>query len=85
MRYTMKLTRHKITAAGQVSVPAAIRRRWGTRVVAVEDHGDRLVIRPLPEDPIAAARGALAGRLPPSEELRARARRDEETAERRRR
>jgi bifunctional DNA-binding transcriptional regulator/antitoxin component of YhaV-PrlF toxin-antitoxin module len=79
----MRSIRHKITKGGQVSVPAEVRRRWGTSLVAVEDHGDRLVVRPLPEDPIAAARGALKGRLPPTEKLRAAARRDEERAERR--
>lgn len=80
----MQTVRHKITRGGQVSVPAEVRRRWGTDVVAVEDHGDRLVVRPLPKDPISAARGALRKRLPPTEELRAAARRDEEIAERRR-
>jgi bifunctional DNA-binding transcriptional regulator/antitoxin component of YhaV-PrlF toxin-antitoxin module len=73
----------KITVGGQISVPASVRRRWGTSVVAVEDLGDRLVLRPLPEDPIAAARGALKGRAS-SSGLREIARRDEEAAERRR-
>jgi hypothetical protein len=53
-------------------------------VVALEDLGDRLVVRPLPEDPITAARGALKGRLS-SEGLRETARRDEAAAERPRR
>jgi bifunctional DNA-binding transcriptional regulator/antitoxin component of YhaV-PrlF toxin-antitoxin module len=74
----------RITAGGQVSIPAPIRRRWGTSVVAVEDLGDRVVLRPLPDDPIAAARGALKGKLPPTEKLRAMARSDEAAAERRR-
>lgn len=69
---------------GQISLPAAVRRRWGTSVVSIEDHGDRVVVRPLPEDPIAAARGALKGRLPSTTVLRAEARRDEQLAERRR-
>jgi hypothetical protein len=47
--------------------------------------GDRLVVRPVPEDPIAAARGALKGLLPPTEELRAAARRDEAHVEERNR
>jgi bifunctional DNA-binding transcriptional regulator/antitoxin component of YhaV-PrlF toxin-antitoxin module len=81
----MQSVKHKITRAGQVSVPADVRRRWGTTVVAVEDHGDSLVIRPLPDDPIAAARGALKGRGASTTELRAAARRDEAAAERRRR
>ncbi len=50
----------------------------------VEDLGDRVVLRPLPDDPIAAARGALAGKIKSSEELRVIARRDERHAEERR-
>jgi bifunctional DNA-binding transcriptional regulator/antitoxin component of YhaV-PrlF toxin-antitoxin module len=74
----------KVTSAGQLSLPARIRRRWGTRRVAIEDHGDSVVIRPFPDDPIAAAAGALRGQIAPSEELRARARDDERHAEERR-
>jgi len=58
--------RTKISKGGQISIPVAIRRRWGTSTVAVDDQGDRLVIEPAPDDPIAAAEGALAaefGRL----------------------
>ena len=79
------MTRRKITTGGKISLPAAVRRRWATSVVAIEDHGDSVVVRPLPEDPIAAARGALKGRLPATSVLRAEARRDEQLAERRRR
>ena len=74
----------KITAGGQVSIPATIRRRWGTTVVAVEDLGDRVVLRPVPEDPIAAARGAFKGRIGSTKRLREIARQDEAAAERRR-
>lgn len=52
--------RHKITAAGQVSIPAEIRHRWGTSTVAIEDEGDRIVLRPVPDDPIVRLRGSLA-------------------------
>ena len=48
-----------ITTGGQVSIPAEIRHRWGTRRLLIEDRGDELAFRPLPDDPIAAARGAL--------------------------
>lgn len=68
---------------GQVSIPANVRRRWGTNCVAFEDLGDRLVVRPVPDDPIAAARGVLKGRLRPTDELRTRAREDEALAENR--
>jgi bifunctional DNA-binding transcriptional regulator/antitoxin component of YhaV-PrlF toxin-antitoxin module len=69
---------------GQISLPAAVRRRWGTNVVSVEDEGDRVVVRPLPEDPVAAARGAFAGRIGSTAELRKVARADDLAAERRR-
>lgn len=55
-----KMWRHRITGAGQVSIPAEVRHRWGTSTVAIEDEGDRLVLRPVPDDPISALRGALA-------------------------
>jgi AbrB family looped-hinge helix DNA binding protein len=75
----------KVTSGGQISIPSAIRRRWGTSTLTLEDLGDRIVLTPAPDDPIAAARGALAGELTMSgERLRERARADEATAERRR-
>ena len=55
-------TRRKITSGGQVSLPAEIRRRWGTRTVSIEDRGDEIVLRPFPDDPISAVRGILKGR-----------------------
>jgi bifunctional DNA-binding transcriptional regulator/antitoxin component of YhaV-PrlF toxin-antitoxin module len=75
----------KISRGGQISIPSGIRRRWGTSTLALEDLGDRVVLRPAPDDPIAAARGALAGELSMSSgELRAHAREAEAIAERRR-
>jgi bifunctional DNA-binding transcriptional regulator/antitoxin component of YhaV-PrlF toxin-antitoxin module len=52
--------RLKITGAGQVSIPAEIRRRWGSSYLAAEDHGDHLVLRPAPDDPVDAAYGVFA-------------------------
>jgi bifunctional DNA-binding transcriptional regulator/antitoxin component of YhaV-PrlF toxin-antitoxin module len=75
---------HKITVGGQVSLPAPVRRRWRTKTVRVEDHGDHVVVRPLPDDPIAAARGALKGRIGGTSDLRAAARDDDAAAEGRR-
>jgi bifunctional DNA-binding transcriptional regulator/antitoxin component of YhaV-PrlF toxin-antitoxin module len=72
-----------ISRGGQISVPAAIRRRWGTTAVLIDDRGDSLVIRPLPADPIGAARGSLPSRIA-SEETRAMLRREEDEAEQRR-
>ena len=55
----MLMKRLKISAGGQVSVPAEVRQRWKTKVVVADDRGDYLVLRPAPEDPIEAARGAF--------------------------
>lgn len=63
-----------ISRGGQISVPVAVRKRWGTRTVLAEDMGDRLVLRPTPDDPIAAVRGIFAGEMsrgPTIDELRA--------------
>lgn len=53
--------RMKISRGGQVSIPAPIRKRWGTTTVTLEDRGDEIVLKPAPDDPIAAAAGAFAG------------------------
>jgi bifunctional DNA-binding transcriptional regulator/antitoxin component of YhaV-PrlF toxin-antitoxin module len=76
----------KISRGGQISIPSSIRHRWGTSTLALEDLGDRVVLTPAPDDPIAAARGALIGELSMSgEQLRAEAREAEAVAERGRR
>lgn len=75
----------KVTTGGQVSLPASVRKRWGTLRVALDDQGDRLVVTPVPDDPIDAARGALQGRLGSSADLRRAARRDDTAAASRRR
>jgi AbrB family looped-hinge helix DNA binding protein len=79
-------TRMKISKGGQISIPAAIRHRWGTSTVALEDEGHRIVLEPAPDDPIAAAEGALAGELGALDIgcLRRAAREDERAAEARR-
>jgi bifunctional DNA-binding transcriptional regulator/antitoxin component of YhaV-PrlF toxin-antitoxin module len=78
-------TRTRISKGGQISIPAAVRRRWGTSTVALDDQGDRLVIQPAPDDPIAAAEGALAEFGPIDvASLRRIARKDEQAAEDRR-
>jgi bifunctional DNA-binding transcriptional regulator/antitoxin component of YhaV-PrlF toxin-antitoxin module len=85
MILSMFMKRTKVTRGGQISIPSAIRRRWATSTLTLEDLGDRIVLTPAPDDPIAAARGALAGELTlSSEQLRERARADEAAAERRR-
>jgi hypothetical protein len=78
--------RVRISKGGQISIPAAVRRRWATSVVTLEDIGERIVIEPAADDPIAAAEGALAEQFGDLDvaRLRRSARRDEASAERRR-
>jgi bifunctional DNA-binding transcriptional regulator/antitoxin component of YhaV-PrlF toxin-antitoxin module len=80
------MARLRLSRGGQISVPAAIRHRWGSSTIALEDHGDHVVLRPSPDDPIAAARGALkdlAGDMT-SEDMRHEARAEETELELRR-
>lgn len=78
--------RMRISKGGQISIPAPIRHRWGTSTVALEDLGDRVVLQPTPDDPIAAAEGALADEFGGIDlrRLRRIAREDELAAEARR-
>jgi bifunctional DNA-binding transcriptional regulator/antitoxin component of YhaV-PrlF toxin-antitoxin module len=79
--------RMRISKGGQISIPAPIRHRWGTSTVALRDEGHRIVLEPAPDDPIAAAEGALAEELDGLDlaRLRRAAREDERVAEARRR
>lgn len=61
----------QITRDGKVTLPAALRHRWSAESVLIIDRGDHAIIRPVPDDPVAAVRGAHAGRGPSSEEIRA--------------
>jgi hypothetical protein len=75
----------RISRGGQISIPAPIRHRWATTTLTLEDQGDRIVLMPAPDDPIAAAAGALAEYGPIDiAELHALAREDDLAAERRR-
>jgi bifunctional DNA-binding transcriptional regulator/antitoxin component of YhaV-PrlF toxin-antitoxin module len=81
------MKRLAISSGGQISVPAAVRKRWGTRTVLAEDQGDQLVLRPAPDDPIAAVRGIFAEEIrggPSIDKLRATARSEEAEIEQRR-
>lgn len=80
----MSMKRLMISKGGQISIPAEIRKRWRTRAVVAEDRGDELVLRPAPEDPINAARGALRGLGRSSSELRRIGRREDREIEKRR-
>jgi AbrB family looped-hinge helix DNA binding protein len=61
----------KVTTSGQISLPASIRSRWGVSRVVVEDEGDRVMVRPLPDDPVTAACGSLRRRGVATEAVRA--------------
>lgn len=74
----------KVTANGQMSLPAELRRRWHVPNVLVIDQGDYAIVRPIPEDPIAALHGAYRGVGPTTAEARAAERAAEAEAEQRR-
>lgn len=78
--------RTRISKGVQISIPATIRHRWGTSTVALEDQGDRIVIEPAADDPIAAVEGALADDFSGMDlaRLRRAARNDEQLSEARR-
>jgi AbrB family looped-hinge helix DNA binding protein len=73
----MQSREHVMTVSrnGQVSIPAETRARWNTRQVLVVDLGDRVVMRPISEDPIAALKGKYANRGPSTDAARATQRR----------
>jgi len=59
-----------ISSGGQVSIPADVRRRWGASRVVIFDHGTSLELRPIPDDPISAVRGSMAGLRLTTDEIR---------------
>lgn len=71
-----------LTRGGQVSIPAEYRRGWTSNRVMVRETPDGLLLRPLPDDPLAAALGSLAGKVKNfvSAEESMREYREEETA-----
>ena len=75
----------KVSGNGQVSIPASARARWHANRVIVVDLGDRVVVRPLPDEPVHSLRGKYAERGPTTDAARRAARTEELAAERRRR
>jgi len=67
-----RTTEHIMTVSrnGQVSIPADARARWNTRKVIVVDLGDRVVMRPAPEQPINELEGKYRGRGPSADTAR---------------
>ena len=74
----------KVSANGQVSIPADVRARWHPTRVIVVDLGDRIVIRPMPDDPVAAFEGKYHGKGPTSDDARHQGRTDDAATESRR-
>lgn len=66
-----------VSRNGQVSIPAATRARWKARQVIVVDLGDRVVMRPIPDKPIAELEGKYRGRGPSTDQTRRQSRRAE--------
>jgi bifunctional DNA-binding transcriptional regulator/antitoxin component of YhaV-PrlF toxin-antitoxin module len=73
----------KLSSNGQVSIPAETRARWMTDRLVVVDLGDRVVMRPLPVDPVGDLRGKYKGRGPETSRARKQARADDVAHERR--
>lgn len=73
----------KVSSNGQVSIPAEARACWNADQVVVVDLGDRVVLRPLPSEPIEELRGKYGRRGPSSDRIRRQARIDDTARERR--
>jgi AbrB family looped-hinge helix DNA binding protein len=56
----------RATIKGQVVIPAELRKKYnikkGSKVNIYEGEGNVIIIKPLPEDPIAASKGMLKGK-----------------------
>ena len=72
----------KVSSNGQVSIPADARARWKTDRVVVVDLGDRVILRPLPPEPVAQLQGKYRGRGPNSERARRQSRIEDASRER---
>jgi bifunctional DNA-binding transcriptional regulator/antitoxin component of YhaV-PrlF toxin-antitoxin module len=77
--YNGEVTTHVMTVSGngQVSIPAGARARWKTRKVIVVDLGDRVVMRPAPDEPVEKLEGKYRMRGPSSDQARRQARLDD--------
>jgi len=50
----------KITASGQISLPADVRQRWEVTRVRLIDYGDHVEVHPLADNVVASTVGAFA-------------------------
>jgi bifunctional DNA-binding transcriptional regulator/antitoxin component of YhaV-PrlF toxin-antitoxin module len=80
----MSASEHIMTVSqnGQVSIPAAARARWKARRVIVVDLGDRVVMRPAPDQPIVGLEGKYREQGPASDLARRRSRQAEASRKR---
>ena len=60
----------KVSANGQVSIPAEVRARWNTEKVVIADMGDYIAMRPMSEDPLNELVGKYPGKGPSTDEMR---------------
>jgi len=74
-------TQAKVTSSGQISLPAALRRRWGAARVLVIDRGDYAIVRPMPEDIVGFLRGSITPGETTLADIRAEERADESRRE----
>ena len=74
----------KVSSNGQVSIPAETRSRWHAESVLVVDMGNRIVLRPLPDEPVKAMVGKYRGRGPSTTDARRTGRNDDARIEARR-
>lgn len=72
-----------VSRNGQVSIPAEARARWNVRRVIVVDLGDRVVVRPMSDDPVGELKGKYRGLGPTSDRARQQERRNDGTRDRR--
>ncbi|HWR59864.1 MAG TPA: AbrB/MazE/SpoVT family DNA-binding domain-containing protein [Thermodesulfovibrionales bacterium] len=60
------MTIAKATVKGHVIIPAELRKKYnikkGSKVCIYEGKGGVIIMKPLPEDPIAESRGMLKGK-----------------------
>lgn len=66
-----------VSDRGQISLPADIRHKWQVRRLLLVDEGDRVVLRPVPDDPIGAVAGKYSWIKQTADEMHAEDRENE--------
>ena len=72
----------KVSSNGQVSIPAEARARWNVDQVVMVDLGDRVVVRPLPAEPVEQLKGKYRRRGANSDRIRRQSRIDDASRDR---